>query len=376
MKRQTLKTWVEIDSKALRRNVVALRKNISPKTKFMAVVKGDAYGHGMLALAEVLAQARVDYLAVFGIEEGIALRKNGNKLPILVLRSIFPEEVVTALEYDLEVVVSTIELLKYLKKVKLKKRLRVHLMVDTGLGRDGFLINESTKIIKLLLNNKNIELVGLMSHFSGVENRLFDSYSVMQVAFLFEWKKQLQESGFDPMLHISATAGVFFSKEFGMHIARFGIGLYGLWPSGDTKQLDNGKTNLKPVLEWKTIVNEVKKLQAGSYIGYDLSYRLMRDATVAILPVGYADGYPRGASNKASVLIHGKRAQVLGRVMMNMIVVDVTDISKVIPGDTVTLIGVDGKMVLSAEELAEASGTIQYELVTRIDARVPRHYLS
>lgn len=373
MQKNLPKTWVAIDRKAIASNVRILKKQLLPKTKFLAVVKADAYGHGMIEVAKTAVAAGADYLGVFDIEEGIALRKAKIKTPILVLRSIFPQQIELAIKNDLEIAVSTFELLVYLKKAKLKKSLKIHLMTDTGLGRDGFLLDQSERVLALLDQNKNVQVIGLATHFSASESRMHDSYTVMQVAFIFEWQKMLAEIGIHPMVHASATAGVFLSKEFGIGMVRFGIGIYGLWPSNETEQLSRGVA-LKPALEWKTVVNEVKELQAGSFIAYDLTARLQRNSIVAILPVGYSDGYPRSASNKGSVLIYGKRARILGRVMMNMIVVDVTDIPKVKPGDTVTLIGTDKGAVLSAEEVAEVGDTINYEIVTRIDPRIPRIY--
>ncbi len=373
MQKNLPKTWVTIDRKAIASNVRILKKQLLPKTKFLAVVKADAYGHGMIEVAKTAVAAGADYLGVFDIEEGIALRKAKIKTPVLVLRSIFPQQIELAIKNDLEIAVSTFELLVHLKKAKLKKPLKIHLMTDTGLGRDGFLLDQSERVLALLDQNKNVQVVGLATHFSASESRMHDSYTVMQVAFIFEWQKMLAEIAIHPVVHASATAGVFLSKEFGIGMVRFGIGIYGLWPSNETEQLSRGVA-LKPALEWKTVINEVKELQAGSFIAYDLTARLQRNSIVAILPVGYSDGYPRSASNKGSVLIYGKRARILGRVMMNMIVVDVTDIPKVKPGDVVTLIGTDKGIRLSAEEVAEAADTINYELVTRIDPRVPRIY--
>lgn len=369
-------TWVEIDLKALKHNVSVLNKKLPKQTKFLAVIKGNAYGHGMLPVAQVLEPTTIDYFAVFDIQEAIQLRDAKLKKPILVLRSFLPNEISLALKYDLDIVVSTFELLNHLKKTKLTKPLRVHIMVDTGLGRDGFLLEQIDKVSALLFNNKNIDVVGLMSHFSGAESRMFDSYSAMQVTLIHVWKQQFEALGFNPLIHISATAGPFVAKAFTLDMVRFGIGLYGLWPSTETEELDHKQTILKPILSWCTYVNEVKMLQPGSYIGYNCTYRTKQEMKVAVIPVGYADGYPRSASNKGSVLIHGKRARILGRVMMNMMVVDITDIPKVTPGDRVTLIGKDKNSVMSAEELAEVAGTINYNITTTINSLIPRIYKS
>lgn len=367
------RTWVSIDSVAITKNVTTLKKQLHTKTKCLAVVKADAYGHGLLPVVRAALLGGADYLAVFSITEAVTLRQAKITKPILVLQGLQKEDISTAIMHNLDVVVSTFEVLTYLKKTRLRKPLRVHLMTDTGLGRDGFLLEDSSKVAALIVGNKNINLVGIATHFAASESRSFDTYTVMQVAFVFEWQKVFRELGFSPMLHASATAGIFIAKDFGIDMVRFGIGIYGLWPSKETQSLGRGVV-LTPALEWKTVVNEVKRLQAGSYIGYDLTVRLGRDSIVAIVPVGYSDGYPRSGSNKGTVLVGGKRARILGRVMMNMMVVDVTDIPRVKVGDVVTLIGKDKKEFLSAEDVAEATGTISYELVTRIAASVPRIY--
>ncbi len=379
MKKKILRTWVEISTKAIASNVTNLKKILLPKTQFMAVVKGDAYGHGMIRTSEIILKTGVKHLAVFDFDEAVTLRMSKitslKKASILVLRSIEEQQIKDALKNDIEVCVSTFEMLTYLKKIKLSKKLRIHLMVDTGLGRDGFLLDDSERVISLISGNKNIEIIGVMTHFSGSESRNFDSYTIMQVAFLYEWQKRLQEVGIYPMIHASATAGVFLSKEFGMDMTRFGIGMYGMWPSEETRMLDRVNTKLIPALSWKTKIVEIKELQAGSFIGYDCTLRLQRDSKIAILPVGYYDGYPRGASNKSAVLIHGKRARVLGRVMMNMIVIDVTDIPNVKLDDIVTLIGTDKVNTITADELAQISGSIHYEITTRIHPQIPRIYI-
>ena len=369
-----LKTWVTVDTNALAKNIRTLQKKLPQGVASLVVVKGDAYGHGMLEVAKIAISAGVDFFAVFDIHEAIALRRVNKKIRILVLRGIFPDEIALAIQYDLDVVLSTHALLDALQKKKITKPLRVHVMVDTGLGRDGFLFQDAHAVATKLHDNHTVYVVGLASHFSASESRAFDGYTRKQSELLKEWQIVFAEHGMYPIVHLSSTAGVFVAKEFARNMVRFGIGVYGLWPSTETKELARG-AKLVPVLSWKTVVNEIKKIPAGSAIGYNLTHRTERARTVAIVPVGYADGYPRAASNKGTVLVRGKRARILGRVMMNMFVIDVTHIRGVSLGDTVTLIGTDGKEHVSAEELAEASGTINYEIVTRIDKNVKRLYL-
>ncbi len=368
-----LRTSVHVSIQAIRANMRTLRKQVASRVQALAVVKADAYGHGLAPVARAAIEGGATYLAVFDIQEGVLLRKAGIKTPVLVLRSILPEEVALAVTYNLELAVSTFELLTHIAKKKYAKPVRIHLMTDTGLGRDGFLLADSTRVLALIAGNKHCVVVGLATHFAASEMSRYDAYTVAQVTAIFEWKKMLHEIGVHPIVHASATAGIFLSPEFGLDMVRFGIGIYGLWPSDETALRAQG-VKLTPALSWHTYINEVKRLPAGSYVGYDLTEQVTRDSVVAVLPVGYSDGYPRSASNRGFVLVRGKRARILGRIMMNMMVVDITDIPNVRIGDTVTLIGKDKTEILSAEEVALHAGTINYELVTRIATQVPRIY--
>lgn len=363
------RTWVEIDKGALKKNVAALRKCLGSKVEFMAVVKANAYGHGLIEIAQILKGENIDWFSVFDPLDAGSIRKISNK-PILILESTpesFWEE---AIKKNLSLTISTFEQLEYLKK--LKKKPRVHIKIDSGLGRQGFTKKDQKKVLAFLQQLPKETVEGLYTHFSGTESRIFDSYTKTQFENLLDWKNALSEVGIHPKVHASATSGALRSDQLQLDIARFGIGLYGLWPSEETKLLDKGRTKLMPVLSWRTKISEVKNLSKGSSIAYDCTYTLKKDATVALLPVGYWDGIPRHASSRAYILVRGKACPILGRVMMNMCVIDISGIKNVERGSIATIIGQDLKSYVSAEMLAQASDTINYEIVTRINPLISR----
>ncbi len=368
------RTWVEISKSALQSNIKELNRVIPKDTEFVAIIKGNAYGHGLLETAGILSKMKeVDRFAVFTTEEGMRLRKSGITQPIIILKNISKEEVKDVEKYRLEACVSSLPALRMLLKAATKKS-AIHICVDTGLGRDGFSLEESEKVIALLHGTKKITLAGLFTHFSGAESREFDSYTVTQLSKLHEWRRRFADVGMHPKLHSSATSGAFLGPDFHLSMVRFGIGIYGLWPSEETQALNRNGVRLIPVLSWRAQVSEVKMLPKGSFVAYDCTYKTKADSVLAIIPVGYFDGYSRALSGKSAVLVKGKRAPVVGRVMMNMFVVDVTHIPGVKEGDTATLIGRDGgeEMGISVEEIADYRSTINYEIVTRINPEIPR----
>jgi alanine racemase len=370
----TYRTWVEISKSALQKNVRELDRILTKKAEFFAVVKGNAYGHGMEEIASVISPMKeVDRLLVFTVEEGIALRKSGVKKPIVVLKNCAPYEIPAIQKYSLEVAVSSLPSLRAIAK-KATKKITVHICVDTGLGRDGFALSESEKVIGLVHGNKKILVSGLFTHFSGAESRSFDAYTVTQLSLLHEWRRRFADVGMHPQIHASATSGAFLGTDFHADAVRFGIGLYGLWPSEETQALNRSGVSLAPVLSWKARISEIKTVPAGTCVAYDCTFKTTKETTLAVVPIGYFDGYSRALSGKSAVLVKGVRVPVVGRVMMNMIVVDVSAVPKVQEGDVVTLIGKDGKdsIDITVEELASYRNTINYEIVTRINPTIPR----
>ena len=369
-----LRTWVEIDTKAIAKNIARLKSFIAPKTKFLAVVKSNAYGHGIIAYAKESKKSGVDFFAVDSIEEALELRGAGIRESILVLGFVFPEQFKVAAEKNISVTISSLESLRTLFFLKAKKPLKIHVKIDTGLHRQGFQGSDVEKVFSGIKNaGKKVIVEGLYTHFAAMETPSYVEYSRGQIAELKKWQRAFILFGFNPIVHSSATSGIFFSKEFHFDMVRAGISLYGLWPSNEIKEVAP-KTKLLPVLSWKSIVTEVKKVASGERVGYDLTEKLNRDSILAVVPLGYWHGIPRSLSSKGEFLVRGKRAKIIGRVSMDMVVIDVTDIAGVAQSDEVVVIGKQGKGEVSAEEFADKAGTINYEIVTRINPLIPRIY--
>lgn len=362
-------TWIEINKNALLENVRTLKGVLPLGCKAMFVIKSNAYGHGLLQVLSILkSEKSVDAFGVFSFEDALLVKSKTNK-KVVVLQTFDASWVGVASKRGIELTVSHFDQLEYLQKKKFSQKLKVHLKVDTGLGRQGFLKKDIEVVSQFIAKMKNISLVGLYTHLSGAESKEFDSYTIKQYKELLAWKESLNEAGLYPEVHTSATSGVIRKSDLACNMVRFGIGMYGLWPSSETK---NNKTHLLPVLSFKTKVVEAKILPAGYFIAYDCTCELKKKTMIAVLPVGYWDGLPREASSRAKVLIRGKECPILGRIMMNMCVVDASFASGVTKGDIVTIIGKDGNQEISAEDLAKASKTINYEIVTRINPLLSR----
>lgn len=354
-------TWIEISKKALLNNIAQIKKRLSAKQKFMAVVKSNAYGHGLLEVVSVIKN-KVDYLAVFDFNEAVLLRKKGIKTPLLVLSRVFEDQVDLAIKYDIEVSVTTFDILK------LKKKLKVHICVDSGLGRDGFVFADMKKVAGLLKNSP-LKVVGLYAHFSAADETSAKSYTQKQITELMEWKKTFAAIDIKPLIHHCASAGAISSQvDEKFDLVRIGISLYGLWPSSDVKKREEKNVKLQPVLSWKAKIIEVKFLPKGSAISYNRTHILKRDSKLAVLGIGYFDGISRVSSNNSFAIVGGKKVPQIGRVTMNLIVLDVTDVKNVKVGDDVTIIG-EG---LSAEDWGGFAQTSNYEIVTRINSSLKR----
>lgn len=364
-------TWIEINAKALVSNVKNFKKILPKKTDLMCVIKANAYGHGLDQVMNILKDApQVSWFSVFSFEDALRVRTYTDK-KILVLCNTNTSYWNLAIKKNISITISSMPELLELSTYKHKKKLAWHLKVDTGLHRQGFLRRELSHVITLI-EKHNLTPEGLYSHFSGVETKAFDHYSEKQYRELCEWKQAFASIGITPKVHIAGTAGNIRHSEYSCDIARLGIGLYGLYPSDEAQKKIGKRDFFKPVLSFHTSISEVKTIPKGSFIAYDCTYKTKTDTTIAILPVGYYDGLPRTLSSRGKVLIQGKYAPILGRIMMNMCIIDVSHIQGVKEGEKVTIIGIQGKQTLSAEELAHLAGTINYELVTRLNPAIPR----
>lgn len=369
--------WVELDREAPDYNLRELRKGLKKGTILCAVVKANAYGHGMKEMIPLLPSA--DWFAVNSLEEGIELREIGEKRPVLVLGHVPLDVLQEAVARNLDLTVYNRETLEALAQLDLGSigPARLHLKVETGTGRQGILPEQVEGFVGRLNNLPGARLVGVSTHFANIEDTLNHDYAQAQLDRFGDVLNILDRLDIKAdFIHAAATAaGILFSKTH-FNLVRAGIGIYGLWPSRETYLSTllghRPEPDLRPVLTWKTRIVQIKDLPEGSYIGYGCTYRATRPIRVAVLPVGYADGYDRKLGNTAYVLIRGKRAPVIGRVCMNLAMVDISDIPQAGLEEEVVLLGRDGEERVSAETMAEWAGTINYEIVTRISPLLPR----
>jgi len=370
-----MKTWVEIDAAALRHNYRSLARLAKP-AETMAVIKANAYGHGLLECANILKKENVKWFGVDHLDEALALRKAGIKQNILVIGFTPVVRLNEAVQKNISVTVFNLETLNAL--AKLKKKSRVHVPIETGLTREGIGGKELETALAFLDKHRNrIELEGVHMHFANIEDTKSRAYADRQLNEYNQAIGKLEEYKLYPRLkHTASTAASILYSNTHFDLVRTGIGLYGLWPSEDTRRRAADRLILQPVLSWKTMVAQVKSVKRGTPVSYGLSERVQRDSKVAVLPIGYADGFDRIANSKRGhVLINGKRCKVLGRVCMNMTMVDVTDAGNVKPQQEVVLIGKQGKERMSAEEVGALGKTINYEIVTRINWDIPRRVI-
>jgi len=369
-------SYLEISNGNLIHNFKTLRDFLDGKTKIVSVVKANAYGHGQDEVVEIL-EPLTDYFGIDDIEELRRLRAVSKK-PALVLGYVAKEELEEAVELDAILVVYDLERAGILDKIgkKTGRKVKTHVKIDAALGRQGILVSEADFFAGELAKFENIEVEAVYAHFANIEDTSDFSHAQKQIEEFRKAVEIFKENGFGKIMsHISATSGVLaYDQDKGLSdIVRPGIGLYGMWPSEDLrKKLESGKLDFKPVMRWVSHVAQVKTLPPNYSIGYGLTYVTEVAMKVAVIPQGYSDGYDRGLSNKGEVLIGGTRCPVLGRVAMNIFVVDVSHLSGVKAEDEAVLLGGQGDEFITAEELAGKLETINYEITTRISPLLPR----
>lgn len=366
----------EINLDAILHNLDAMHAVISENTKIMAVIKADGYGHGAVEIAEAIdALPYIWGYAVATVEEGISLRNHGIVKPILILGYVFPEQYEDMIRAAIRPTVFTREMAEELSQAadRLSMDCPIHFAVDTGMSRIGYQVtDEAADEMAQLAALPHIIVEGIFTHFARADEA--DKTSARgQLALFLQMISMLEDRGIDvPIRHCSNSAGIVELPEANMDLVRAGITMYGLWPSDE---VDKSRIDLKPALALVTHVAYVKELPAGREISYGGTYTTDGNRIIATIPVGYADGYARGLSNKGDVLIHGRRAPIRGRVCMDQFMVDVTDIPDVKCGDRVVLIGADGVEQITMEEVGGRSGRFNYEFVCDLGKRIPRVYL-
>jgi alanine racemase len=368
--------WVELDAKAPEHNLRQLRRGSAPNVLACAVVKANAYGHGVAPFASLLPSA--DWFGVNSLEEGLQLRSLGISRPVLLLGHVPLADLPAAVEADLSLTVynrQTIETLSSMES--LPRPARVHVKVDTGTARQGVLPEDVEDFLRLVNNARNVVLEGLSTHYANIEDTLNHEYAEMQIArFNAAIAAADRLGGRPPYIHTACTAAAILFPSTHFTMLRSGIGLYGLWPSRETmvsaREKGEAVPDFRPVLTWKTRIVQMKQVPEGSFVGYGCGYRTMRSTALGVLPVGYSDGYDRALGNRAHVLVRGRRAPVIGRICMNLCMVDLTDVPGPQLEEEVVLLGNSGKETISAETMAEWAGTINYEVVSRISPLLPR----
>ena len=375
--RPGLRTWIEVSRGALACNLQVFRRRLPRGCRIMAVCKSNAYGHGLYDLAPVLEELGVDWIGVDSIVEAVTLREKGVCSPLLVLGYTLPGRFEEAARHQVSLTVSSAENLRALNSFRGRGTIKIHLKIDTGMHRQGFLPSQWPLALKLLSKTpRRFEVEGLYTHFAEAKNPEDRAYTDRQISEFETAVSFFRAAGFRPILHADATAGTLNYPEAYYDLVRIGIGLMGLWPSPQTRKSREGEIRLQPALTWRTIVSEVKSLSKGMGIGYDLSEILKRDSTVGVCPIGYWHGFPRSLSCVADVLVRGRRAKVLGTVSMDMIVVDLSGIRGARVGDIVTVIGRDGKEEVTVYEVARRAGVSHYELLTRLNPLIQKFYLA
>ncbi len=373
-KNNRVKAVISLD--AVEQNFREMRKNIAEDTKMIAVVKADAYGHGAVPIAHLIED--YDYIWGFAAataEEAVHLRQAGITKPILILGIVFDEYFPELVQYDIRPAVCEYEEAKKLsdEAVLQNKTVHIHIALDTGMTRIGYAdIPESVEEIKKIAELPNLEIEGMFTHFARADE--YDrSPAMVQLERYQDFSKRVEEAGVDiPLHHCSNSAGIIRVPEANLSIVRAGITIYGIYPSSE---VERDIVKLAPVMELKSHITYVKDVPAGAAISYGGTYVADKKRRVATIPVGYADGYPRQLSNKGWVLIHGKKAPILGRVCMDQFMADVTEIDNVKKGDEVTLLGRDGDEFISIEEMGDLCGRFSYEFACDISPRVPRVYI-
>lgn len=365
-------TWVEVDKKAIEHNLKQFKKLIGPKTLLMPVVKSNAYGHGIVEVAKICQHSQdVSRICVVNLDEALLLIKNGIKKPILILSfyELDEKKLKTAIQNKVIFPVYTEDQILTLNKIgqQLKKRVFVHLKIDAGTTRIGVLPNQALTFAKKISGLSNLYLEGIWSHFASSESD--PVFTKKQLAVFNNAVEQIEKEGIEvPVKHFACSAATTLHSNTHFNAVRLGLSTYGLYPDEKSRK----KINLKPALSLNTKIVHVKTVPKNTKISYGGTYTTKQPSKIAVLPIGYWDGIDRKLSNKGEVIIKGVKCPIRGRVCMNLTMVDVTEVKDPKAGDKVTVVGRQGTANISIDDLAYLIGTINYEVVDRINPLIPR----
>ena len=366
--------WIEVRPEAIQRNLERLREKIRPFTRVMAVVKANAYGHGLVPIAQAL-QGKVDFLGIGSLKEASILREHGVLAPLFLFGRLFRDEIPIALQMNLTVTVSSFEeardISEFSAQYLKKEKARLHIKVDTGMGRLGVPLREALSEIEKIAALPGLQLDGIYTHFPTAE-QFPDSFTQKQLSDFEQLVEDLRRKGISFVFrHAANSAGALRFRSTSLNLVRPGIVLYGVHPHPSLE----AEIDLEPGLSLKTRVAFVKQIQAGESVGYGREFVAEAPTTIAVLPIGYAHGYPFHLSRKGEVLMGGRRFPLAGRICMDALMVDLGSSSGVQVGEEAVLLGNSGEERISATQLASLAGTIPYEIMTRLDPSLPRLYL-
>ena len=378
-------SWCEVSASALRDNMVDFKRRVGETVLLGAVVKSNAYGHGLPDCARIMHDAGADWLIVNSLAEATALREAQIDSPLYICGPISQAQASEVVRVRSRVVAYDRDVIEALSRAGRSAgcTVPIHLKLETGTHRQGVALDDLNSLARQVRDSVGIKLEGLTTHYADIEDTTNHAFAMAQLRSLKEAEETLRNNGFHiPIVHSANSAATILWPETYGNMVRVGIAAYGLWPSRETYATALQRAadirgayrlpELHPALSWRTRVTHINQVPSGNYVGYGRTFRATSPMRLAVLPVGYYEGYKRSLSDAAYVLIHGVRAPVRGRVCMNMCMVDVTHLPDVRVGDTATLIGTDGEERISAEQLAEWMGTISYEMVSAIHADQPR----
>ncbi|MCX6714865.1 MAG: alanine racemase [Candidatus Uhrbacteria bacterium] len=372
------RTWVEIKEQALAHNIQTLRSLVQNGAVFCAVVKANAYGHGLKEVARIARRNGVDAFAVDCIEDALILRDLFPTSLILVLGYTMAEDFHDAIREQIDITLYDLEGLREAEAVASKSALqaRVHLKIETGTSRQGVSMDDLPDLLNVFRESKYLQLIGVSTHFANIEDTANTEYATLQYQRFTQALELVQTFELEPQyIHCACSAAILLYPQTYGTLVRAGIAMYGIWSSAQVQEAMHKQSvpcELQPVLSWKTRIAQVKSIPGGTPIGYGLTEIVQKRSRIAVLPVGYWDGYDRRLSSRGEVLIAGYKCKVMGRVNMNMIMVDVSSVPNVQKNQEVILIGKDARNMITADSLAQKMGTISYEVLSRINASIPR----
>lgn len=367
-------TWIEINLDSVKKNIQNIRTLIGSQIQIMGIVKGNGYGHDAVEISKTILENGVNQLAVARIEEAIILRKNNIKIPILVLGVSSRHQMHLYIDNNIMPTINDLQTVEKFNKLAEKKniKIKIHLKLETGMGRLGVCPEDIMKLLETIINLSNIEIEGMYTHFSTADE-LNKDYTYHQYRLFKKTMIQVKKSDlYIPFFHVANSGAILDMHSMWLDMVRPGCLIYGLYPSCEVKR----KIELYPALSFKSCVSFIKKVKPEAFIGYGRTYKTKRETMVATIPAGYADGYPRSLSNIGKVLVRGMTAPVIGRVCMDQMMIDITDVPEVYVGDEVVLWGEQMDKIISIESVAEKLNTIVDEIVHLTDkARVTKLFI-